>query len=392
MITSTHDLAEFCRRQKGAAFITVDTEFMREKTYYPQLCLVQVGGPDEAEAIDPLAPGIDLTPLFDLMRDEGLLKVFHAARQDMEIFYHLMGGLPRPVFDSQVAAMVCGFGEQVGYETLVNKLAKDRVDKSSRFTDWSIRPLSDKQIHYALADVTHLRVIYEKLKAKLARNGRADWLEEEMDVLTSPSTYAQDPRTAFRRLKVRGPKPRFLAVLREVAAWREDEAQRRDLPRSRVLRDEALLEIAHHVPTTVADLARTRGLGQRMAEGQAGKDLLAAVKAGLDLPEADCPEPIDKPDLPRGIGPVADLLRVLLKMRCEDADVAPKLVASSADVEAIAAFGDKADVAALNGWRRDIFGEDALKLRDGKAGIALNGKHLAMVPLAARLDELADSA
>lgn len=387
MISTTQDLADFCHRQHGAAYITVDTEFMREKTFWPRLCLVQVGGPDEAETIDPLAPNMDLTPLFDLMRDESVLKVFHAARQDIEIFWHLMGDLPRPVFDTQVAAMVCGFGEQAGYETLVSKLTKGKVDKSSRFTDWSLRPLSDKQVHYALSDVTHLRVIYEKIRTKLEKNGRAGWLDEEMAVLTSPDTYAADPRAAFRRLKVRNPKPRFLAVLREVAAWRDEEAQHRDLPRNRVLRDEAILEIAHHLPKTVADLARTRGLGQRLAEGQAGQALLDAVKTGLAVPDEDCPKPKEKIDLPRGIGPVSDLLRVLLKMRCEDADVAPKLVASSADVEKIAAFGQDADVPALHGWRFDIFGSDAIQLRDGKAGIALNGNRLEMVDLEDPEDE-----
>lgn len=381
MITTTQALADFCRRQHAAEFVTVDTEFMREKTYWPKLCLVQVGGPDEAEAIDVLAPDMDLTPLFDLMRDEAVLKVFHAARQDLEIFYHLMGDLPKPLFDTQVAAMVCGFGDQVGYETLVSKMTKGRVDKSSRFTDWSLRPLSEKQITYALADVTHLRVIYEKMAAKLGSNGRAEWLDEETLILTSISTYAPNPQNVFRRLKVRGAKPRFLAVLREVAAWREHEAIRRDLPRNRVLRDEAIQEIGHHAPKTVADLARTRGLGQRMAEGQAGQDLLAAVKRGQQVPDADCPQPIAKPEMPRGIGPVSDLLRVLLKMRCEEADVASKLVASSADMDKIAAFGKDADVPALHGWRFEVFGEDALKLRDGEKAIALKGNKLAMVPV-----------
>ena len=260
LITDNTALQELCGRLSQATYITVDTEFMREKTYWPILCLVQVAGPDEAWAIDPLAEGLDLSPLFDLFADENILKVFHAGRQDLEIFYHLAGRLPKPVFDSQIAAMVCGYGDSVGYDTLIGSLTGVRIDKSSRFTDWSVRPLSDRQIDYALGDVTHLRVAYEKLKATLESNGRADWLVEEMAVLTAAETYYVDPARAYLRLKVRNPKPRLLAVLREVAGWRQTQAETRDLPRNRVLRDEALLEIAHHVPKTTADLERVRGL------------------------------------------------------------------------------------------------------------------------------------
>ncbi|MDH5750401.1 MAG: ribonuclease D, partial [Rhodospirillales bacterium] len=258
LISDTKTLEAFCQRQTGASFLTVDTEFMRESTFWPKLCLLQVGGPEEAAAVDALAPGIDMNPLFDLLFDERILKVFHAARQDLEIFFHLKGRLPKPVFDTQVAAMVCGFGEQVGYETLIAKTTKAKIDKSSRFTDWSLRPLNERQIHYALSDVTHLRPAYEKLTHKLSASGREKWIEEEMSVLTSLETYSVDPKNAFRRIKAKGSKPRFLAILREVAAWREEEALKRDVPRNRVIRDEALIEIAHHKPASVKDLARTR--------------------------------------------------------------------------------------------------------------------------------------
>ncbi|MGY9002561.1 MAG: ribonuclease D, partial [Rhodospirillales bacterium] len=276
MITDNVALKDLCERLSQATYITVDTEFMREKTYWPDLCLVQVAGPDEAWAIDPLAEGLDLSPLYDLFANEKVLKVFHAGRQDLEIFYHLAGCLPTPVFDTQVAAMVCGFGDSVGYDTLISSLTDVRIDKSSRFTDWSIRPLSDRQVEYALGDVTHLRVAYEKLNKSLGDNGRANWLTEEMAVLTAEETYYTDPANAYLRIKTRNPKPRLLAVLREVAGWRQTEAESRNLPRNRILRDEALLEIAHHVPKTSADLERTRGLGKKMAENASGQALLVA--------------------------------------------------------------------------------------------------------------------
>ena len=381
LITDNTALQELCGRLSQATYITVDTEFMREKTYWPILCLVQVAGPDEAWAIDPLAEGLDLSPLFDLFADENILKVFHAGRQDLEIFYHLAGRLPKPVFDSQIAAMVCGYGDSVGYDTLIGSLTGVRIDKSSRFTDWSVRPLSDRQIDYALGDVTHLRVAYEKLKATLESNGRADWLVEEMAVLTAAETYYVDPARAYLRLKVRNPKPRLLAVLREVAGWRQTQAETRDLPRNRVLRDEALLEIAHHVPKTTADLERVRGLGKRMAENASGQELLDAVKRGLAVPDAECPKPKNRARLPADIGPTAELLKVLLKMKCVESGVAQKLVASSADVDLIAAYGEEADAPALHGWRRDLFGEDALKLKEGAMSLAVRNKKVAVVPV-----------
>jgi ribonuclease D len=382
MIADTAELAAFCQRLSSAPYITVDTEFMREKTYYPQLCLVQLAGPDEARAVDPLAPGIDLAPLFALMADPNVLKVFHAARQDVEIFLHLSGAVPAPLFDTQVAAMVCGFGDSVGYETLASQLAKARIDKSQRFTDWALRPLTEKQIQYALADVTHLRVAYEKLVRKLERNGRLDWLVDEMAELASPDTYRTDPENAWKRLKPRSSSPKFLAVLKELAAWREREAQERDIPRQRMLRDETLMEIAAHHPANVDELARTRGMGKGMVEGRMGAALLDAVKRGLALPDDQIPKPPERVELPRGLGPVVDLLKVLLKMKCDAHGVASKLVANSADIEAIAA-DDHAQIPALHGWRRDLFGEDALALKHGRLalGFCTDGRKLRLVPM-----------
>ena len=378
-ITKTPDLVQFCPKLKGTPFVTVDTEFMRENTYYPILCLVQVAGPDDAAAIDALAPGIDLAPLFDLMDAPETLKVFHAARQDIEIFYHLMGHVPAPLFDSQVAAMVCGFGDQVGYETLIAKLTKARIDKSSRFTDWSRRPLSDKQINYALSDVTHLRDAYRKLVAQLETSGRESWLKAEMAILTSPATYEADPMLAYKRIKARNPKPRVEVLLRELAAWREREAKRRDIPRNRILRDDALLEIAHHAPKTPNDLARTRGLGERMAQGPQGQEILKAVARALAVPDSELPQPQKRQDLPSGIGPVSDLLKVFLKMICEETDVAQKLIANAADIDQIAAYGADAQVPAMEGWRHEMFGQAAVKLRSGEMGLAIKNKKVVLL-------------
>jgi len=382
LISDTDSLAAFCRRLKDAPYVTVDTEFMREKTYWPILCLVQLAGPDEAQAVDPLAPGMDLSPLFELMADPQVLKVFHAARQDIEIFHHLSGAVPFPLFDTQVAAMVCGFGDSVSYETLAAQLARARIDKSLRFTDWAQRPLTERQLHYALADVTHLRLAYEKLQIRLDRDGRTGWLVEEMAVLSDPVTYLQDPEDVWRRLKPRSTSPRFLMVLKELAAWREREARERDVPRQRIMRDETLMEIAAHAPTGVDDLARTRGLSKGAAEGRHGTAVLEAVQRALATPEAQWPEASAKPVMPRGLGPVVDLLRVLLKLKSDGHDVAQRLLASTADLEAIAA-DDDADVPAMHGWRRQLFGEDALRLKHGHIGLALarDGKALRLIEI-----------
>lgn len=370
LITDQAELAAFCARQAAADYIAIDTEFMRESTYWPILCLVQIAGPEEAAAIDPLAPGIDLAPLFALMADQNVLKVFHSARQDVEIFVKLTGAVPTPIFDTQIAAMVCGFGDSVGYETLVTKLAGARIDKSSRFTDWSRRPLTEKQLHYALADVIHLRPAYESLTAQLAETGREKWLAEELRTLTDVGTYVTQPEDAWRRIKTRSSDPRFLTILRDLAAWREAEAQKRNQPRGRILRDDALMEIAAHAPKTAEELARTRGLSKSMAEGWQGAGLLAGIERALALPKDQRPKPEQKPILPQGLGPTVDLLRVLLKMKCEANEVAQKLVANASDLELIAA-DDEADVPALHGWRREMFGEDALALKHGRVALAI---------------------
>jgi ribonuclease D len=380
LIDTSAALAAFCHRQAQAPYITVDTEFIRDKTYFPQLCLVQIAGPDEAAALDPLAPGIDLAPLFELMALPSLLKVFHAARQDIEIFVNLAGAVPAPLFDTQVAAMVCGFGDSVSYETLAGKLAGAHIDKSSRFTDWAQRPLSERQLRYALTDVVPLRTVYEKLEARLAKSGRSSWLAEEMGTLTDPATYRQDPAEAWRRFKVRSNNRKLLALVRELAAWRETAAQQRNLPRNRLLRDESLLEIAAHAPATVAELARTRGLGKNFAEGKLGAEILAAVTRVLATPESQYPVPPPRHEPPPGLGPLVDLLRVLLKLRCEENDVAQKLVADTEDLEKIAA-DDDAPVRALQGWRAELFGKDALDLKRGRLALTAAGKRIKLVRL-----------
>jgi ribonuclease D len=380
LITDSEALAGFCKRLAKADYLAVDTEFMRDKTYWPQLCLVQVAGPEEAAAIDTLADGIDLAPLFDLLSNPKLLKVFHAARQDIEVLFRMNGKIPGPLVDTQVAAMVCGFGDAVSYETLAAKLAGARIDKSSRFTDWQRRPLTERQLAYALSDVTHLRPTYEKLAKRIDKTGRESWVQEEMAVLTDPATYRQDPREAWRRLKVRSDKPRFLAILRELAAWRDEEAQRRNLPRSRIAKDEALIEIAAHAPESAEDLGRSRGLSRGLVEGKQGTAILAAVKRGQAVPEAECPKPPPRLELPGGLAPIVDLLRVLLKTRCEANEVAQKLVASASDLELIAA-DDGASVPAMQGWRREMFGEDAIALKQGRIGLAVAGKKVKIVPL-----------
>ena len=380
LIASTDALGEFCRRQHDADFVAVDTEFMRDKTYWPKLCLVQVAGPKEFAAIDTMAPGIDLKPLLDLVTQAPVPKVFHAARQDIEIFVNLAGRVPAPVFDTQVAAMVCGFGDSVAYDTLVAKLAGAHIDKSSRYTDWQHRPLTQRQIDYALSDVIHLRSVYAKLHAKLEKSGRTHWVEDEMSVLTDPDTYRTDPESAWRRIKVRGGSPRLLAVLRELAAWREREAQKRDVPRGRIVRDDSLLDIAAHPPANADELARARGVGRGVAEGKFGPEILAAVKRALASDPKTWPPLKPRPVIPPGLGPLTDLLRVLLKARCEQHGVAQRLVADTEDLEMIAA-DDAADVAALRGWRRDVFGGDALKLKHGKLGLAVEGGEVKLIEL-----------
>ncbi|MDD3029593.1 MAG: ribonuclease D [Alphaproteobacteria bacterium] len=375
LITTTEQLRIFCKKQEKTNFVTVDTEFMREKTYWPKVCLIQVGGEDEAVAIDPLAQGIDLGPLYELMTETRVLKVFHAARQDVEIFYKLMGAVPSPMVDTQVAAMVCGFGESASYETLVASLTGKKVDKTSRFTDWARRPLSDKQLEYALGDVTHLRDVYRKLEAALEKNARRTWVGEEMAFLRAPSTYAADPKDAWKRLKLRTDKPRVRALAQAIAAWREEEAQRLDVPRGRVLRDEAVLEIVYHPPRTADDLAKIRGLSKAFAEGRQGRALLGVVEAALQLPPSACPSEKERRNLPGGLGSSVDLLKVLLKHVSEDSGVAAKLIATTEDLEDFLADEVGASVL-LKGWRKELFGDLAQELRKGSLTIGLKGKKI----------------
>src|SRR3954471_21515615 len=347
LIASTDALAAACARLAAYPFVTVDTEFMRETTYYPKLCLIQMATPDEGVLVDPLAPGLDLKPFLDLMANEAVLKVFHSARQDLEIIWNLGRLVPHPVFDTQIAAMVCGYGDSVSYEQLVNDLAKERVDKSSRFTDWSRRPLSEAQLAYALSDVTHLVKVYEALAAELERTGRSAWLTEEMEVLTSPETYRADPENAWRRLAGRLRKAREIAVLMEVAAWREREAQARDVPRGRVLKDEAVHDVAVAAPRSVEALGRWRTIPNGFERSKTGGDILAAVERGL----ARDPKTVPTPERPRGRGgngAAVELLRVLLKRTAERNGVAAKVIATVDDLEQIAA-NDEADVPALKG-------------------------------------------
>jgi ribonuclease D len=379
LITTTDALAGACSRLAAHPFVTVDTEFMRETTYYPKLCLIQMAGPEDAVLVDPLAPELDLKPFFELMTDERIVKVFHSARQDLEIIWNLGGLIPKPLFDSQVAAMVCGYGDSVSYEQLVNDLAKARVDKSSRFTDWSRRPLSEAQLAYALSDVTYLVKVYEALGAELERTGRSEWLAEEMAVLTSPDTYRADPANAWQRLAGRMRKPREIAVLMEVAAWREREAQARDVPRGRILKDEAVMDVAVGAPRNVEALGRLRTIPNGFERSRTGGDILEAVERGL----ARDPKGIPVPKRPRhrpGTGAVVELLKVLLKAVAEQEGVAPKIIATTDDLEAIAE-DDGADVGPLRGWRRKLFGEKALALKSGRLGLSVQRSRVVVQPV-----------
>ncbi|MFY9204981.1 MAG: ribonuclease D [Yoonia sp.] len=382
-ITTTDALAAFCIEAAKRPYVTVDTEFLRERTYYSKLCLIQLAYQDDAGddacIVDPLVEGLSLAPLYDLFADVGVVKVFHAARQDLEIFHVDQEIIPTPLFDTQVAAMVCGFGEQVGYETLVRKICKADLDKSSRFTDWSRRPLTDAQAKYAVGDVTYLRDIYEHLSARLDKSGRKKWVAEEMAVLNDPATYQADPDEAWRRVKTRTSSGRFLGIVRELARFRETYAQARDIPRSRVYKDDALVEIASTKPQSEQDLSRSRLLLREARRGDIAQGILEAIRTGLALPNDALP----KPDLARAklqVNPaLADMLRVLLKSISDNEDVAAKLIASSADLDALAA-GER-DVPALRGWRKEVFGDEALRLCDGKIGLAVQGQKVVTVTL-----------
>ncbi len=379
LVTDSASLAALCERLASEPMVTVDTEFMRERTYWPELCVVQLGGAGETAVVDALAPGLDLAPLGALLANPNVTKVFHAARQDVEIFVLKFGAVPAPLVDTQVAAMVAGFGDQVGYDTLVASLTGGQIDKSHRFSDWSARPLSQAQITYAAADVTHLRLVYDKLMARLARDGRLDWVGEEMATLTDPATYRVDPERMWERLRARTNNRRMLGMLRAIAAWREHEAQRANIPRGRMLKDESLLELAATAPADAIGLARVRGISKGFAEGKQGASLLAAIAATRALPESDLPSPAADKHGPRASPALVALLKVLLAASCEANDVAPRLVASSEDLDQIAVGA--ADVPALAGWRHRVFGEQALALRDGKLALGVAGKRIKTIPL-----------
>ncbi|MGJ8596636.1 ribonuclease D [Sulfitobacter sp.] len=380
-ITTTEELAAYCAEAAKHPFVTVDTEFLRERTYYSKLCLIQLAmpGTDDSGAVlvDPLVDGLSMEPLYELFRDTSVVKVFHAARQDLEIFYVDAQVFPEPLFDTQVAAMVCGFGEQVGYETLVRKIAKEGVDKTSRFTDWSRRPLTDAQKTYALADVTHLRQVYEFLAAKLEESGRHKWVEEELRVLTNPDTYITAPRDAWKRVKTRTNSGRFLGIVRELAAFREAYAQERNIPRNRVYKDDAMVELASNKPKNHEELGRARLLLRDARKGDIADGILKAVAAGIACPNDDLPQ-ADRSREKLQVNPaLADLLRVLLKAKTESASVAAKLIANASDLDAIAA-GSR-DVQAMRGWRLEVFGNDAIALCEGKIALTAVGNDVKVV-------------
>jgi len=369
LITTSKQLAQACGRLAKHPFVTVDTEFLRETTYFPILCVIQLASADEAVVVDAMAPGLDLNPFFDLMANENVVKVFHAARQDIEIVWHRAKMIPHPVFDTQIAAMVLGHGDSISYEQLVQRITGDHLDKSHRFTDWSRRPLSKAQIAYAISDVTHLRDIYLALSADLEKRGRTEWVNEEMEILTSPDTYRSEPESAWQRVRTRARKPKELAVLMEVAAWREREAQGRDVPRGRVLKDDALGDIAVQAPTSIEKLAALRSLPRGFERSKWGEAILEAVARGLAR------DPKSLPRIERGRAAVngaaiVELLKVLLRMTAERHAVAAKVIATVDDLEWIAA-DDEADVAALKGWRRELFGEKALALKHGRLALAI---------------------
>jgi ribonuclease D len=370
LISTTDDLAAICSRMAKHPFVTVDTEFLRETTYYPLLCVAQMASPEEAVVIDALANGIDLAPFFALMANEGVVKVFHAARQDIEIVWNMAQTIPHPIVDTQVAAMVLGYGDSISYDQLVQRITGDTLDKSHRFTDWTRRPLSDAQVAYALSDVTHLRDVYSKLAADLDKRGRSNWVEAEMDVLTSPETYRADPERAWERLKSRVRKPKELAVLIEVAAWREREAQNRDVPRGRVMKDDVIGDIAVQAPTTVERLGHLRSLPKGFERSRWGEQIIEAVKRGIERDHKTLPRLERFRPAANGAATV-ELLKVLLRMTAERHGVAAKVIATVDDLDRIVA-DDEADVPAMKGWRRELFGEKALALKHGRLSLAVD--------------------
>ena len=375
ILTTNKDIKQFCNKLSNCEFITVDTEFLREKTYYPKLCLVQISGPDkDARAIDPLIENIDLLPLFDLLKNENIIKIFHAGRQDLEIFYNLMDIVPAPIFDTQIAAMVCGYGDSIGYEKLIKSITGGKIDKSSQFTDWSVRPLSDKQLTYALGDVTHLCDAYLHLRDILDKRGRTEWVMQEDKILCDPKTYENDPYNAWKRIKIRSPKAKDLAILRELAALREQYAQKRNIPKTWVIKDEVLANIAGQAPKDKRQLGKIRNITKDAVEGKLGEQILKAIDKALSSPRAQWPTPKERKHLNQSESAVVDILKMLLKIVSTEHEVAAKIIASSADFEDIA-IDDEANVPALKGWRKDIFGNDAIAIKHGRLAIGLkNGK------------------
>jgi ribonuclease D len=379
LITTTAELKALCDRLGAERFVTVDTEFMRERTYWPELCVVQLAGASEVAVVDAQAPDLDLAPLGQLLANEAIMKVFHAARQDIEIFVLRFGAVPKPLFDTQIAAMVAGFGDQVGYDSIVSSLTGGSIDKAHRFSDWSARPLSAAQITYAAADVTYLREVYTRLCERLEKDGRLEWVAEEMAELADPATYRANPETMWERLRPRSSNRRFLGVLQALAAWREREAQRVNIPRQRLLRDEALLEIAATAPDTPDELARARGISRGFAEGRTGLSLLTAIAAAKSLPDQSLPEVPRGRDGARPSPALVSLLKVLLAAKCEHHHVAAKLVASSDDIDRLASE-EAPEIAALHGWRREVFGDDALALKQGRVALGVAGKRVKLIP------------
>jgi len=378
-ITTNDALVDFCARVSGAPFIAVDTEFMRETTYWPKLCLIQAATPEHEAIIDPLAEGLDLTPFLDILRDPAVVKVFHAARQDTEIFVKL-GAMPKPMFDTQVAAMAAGFGDQVSYDSLVRQMLKVELDKGSRFTDWSRRPLSDAQLVYAIGDVTHLAALYPKLRDRLAKEGRLDWVTSEMEDLVDPALYDTTPENAWKRLKPKKYSAKYLAAFRATAVWRERAAQERDQPRGRILKDDAIDEIAAQGPSDVEAFNRLRAVPKGFGGSRLGLELIEELKRVMADPEAHAPK-MDRPAHNQPAPPsVVELLKVLLKAKSDNAGVASKLIATVADLEKIA-LSDNADVEAMKGWRRQLFGEDALKLKKGEIALVLSGARVEVVEI-----------
>ncbi|NCT41561.1 MAG: ribonuclease D [Alphaproteobacteria bacterium] len=371
LITEQTALDEFCASLKSETFITVDTEFLREKTYYPKLCLVQIGAEDgRAAAVDPLAEGLDMAPVFDLLCDEKILKVLHAARQDLEIFYNLTGKVVKPFFDTQIAAMVCGYGDSIGYENLVRNITGGQIDKSSQYTNWSNRPLSEKQVHYALGDVTHLVGVYQSLSAELERRNRVHWVLEEEAVLEDPATYDVDVNEMWRKVKVKTPKPQTLAVLRGLAAWREMRAQRKNLPKNWVMKDDSLADMAAQAPKDVKALKKIRNMSSDLAEGHIGRELLEVIHSALESDKASWPVVERRKPPSARVMATVEILKLLLKIQSSEHEVAAKLIANASDLEDIAKHDD-ADVPAMRGWRREIFGDEALAMKHGKVSIGL---------------------